>query len=197
VNEAYIGLRIKNRTILDFAYRKRVGETGRGKYRDFYRWECKCGAQFIDVFGNIKGRAHGACKSCSELGGSGARKDYIGAVLNEREILELVSWNEDSCHSIFRVRCAEKHVAEVTLDDLMKHGCSVCWQDELEGDADARVGTRCNGRKILAYLGRREDDGGRTRAFYRYQCRCGAVYEDTWSNIKFRPTTYCRKCYPR
>jgi hypothetical protein len=196
VNPTYIGMRIKNRTIIDHAYRRK---TGSGKYRDFYVWRCKCGAEFIDVFGNIKARAHGACKACSVKGGAGARVDFVGQVFGDREVVKLVKWNEDAEHSTWETRCINGHLSTVTLDDLKRRGCMKCLQEQRYEEVSFRVGQTVGNRKILRYLGRFPvGNGEKFRGFYRYKCLlCGAIGEATYSNIVVSQDKKCLKCKNR
>jgi hypothetical protein len=193
MNPSYIGLRIGNRTIIDHAYQKRMSS---GKLRDFYVWRCECGAEFIDVFGNIKARAHGACKACSLKGGAGARVNFVGRVFGDREILRLVTWNADAEHSTWEARCVNGHLSTVTLDNLKRRGCLKCLLEQRREEVDFRVGQTVGNRKILRYLGRFPvGNGEKFRGFYRYQCvLCGAIGEATYGNIVASKDKKCRKC---
>jgi hypothetical protein len=167
-----------------------------GKFRDFYRFRCKCGAEWIDVFGNIKARAHGACKACSEKGGSGARKDFIGRIYNDREIIKLIEWKEDSSHSLFEAKCVNGHTTVAILDDLKKHGCLSCLEEQREEQVQVRIGQTIGNKKIIRYLGRYlVGVHEKPRGFYRYQCLlCGTFHEATYSNIVVCQDMKCAKC---
>lgn len=191
-NPDYIGLVLGNRTIVDYAGPRKLT---RGKVRDYYVFECVCSARWVDIFGNIKARGHGACKACSTKGGSGARIDFIGRVYNDREIVEQVEWREDSQGSRYRTLCGAGHEDVVTLETAIHRGCKACWDEQLQDEAAGRVGTVVNGHKILRYLGRKPyGKDQKPRGKYRYRCRCGGVHEDVYSNIVHRTDfETCRK----
>lgn len=176
-------------------YRKITGCVGlrpfgnTGKNKSYYKWEClNCGSTGEDIYANIKARI-GKCKNCSDKGGSGARKDWVGKRHYNRVVTGVAEWgSKENKNSQYAWLCDGGHTGTARIESLKKNGCGQCVKEGKSYTYPSDAVGKKLGRRTITKV-------EMIKGVRVYHLICKYGHETKGHNYNTIKQTRCEACY--